>query len=179
MDATPRLDTEQPIDNFLQCHAGILARLQSLAGLPALVQQANMARDVASQVLVMFRGPVLEHHADEERELFPAVQRSAQPGMETTQVTQMVERLEREHRVIERLWGRLQPQVSDAARGRAVIVDAELVEQLIAAYLLHANFEEQHFLPLAATILGRNSNHMAALGLSLHLRHAPQPLGYI
>ena len=33
------------------------------------------------------------------------------------------------------------------------------------------------FLPLSQTILGRNSNHMAALGVSLHMRHAlPQVL---
>lgn len=30
---------------------------------------------------------------------------------------------------------------------------------------------ETEFLPLSQTILGRNSNHMAALGLSLHMRH--------
>ena len=35
------------------------------------------------------------------------------------------------------------------------------------------------FLPLAERILGRNGNHMAALGLALHLRHAPQPIGYV
>ncbi|MEY2688035.1 MAG: hypothetical protein RL375_2233, partial [Pseudomonadota bacterium] len=29
-----------------------------------------------------------------------------------------------------------------------------------------------YFLPLSQTILGRNGDHMAALGLSLHTRHA-------
>lgn len=44
---------------------------------------------------------------------------------------------------------------------------------LINRYKAHANSEETVFLPLAEKILGRNSNHMAALGLSLHMRHAP------
>jgi hypothetical protein len=36
---------------------------------------------------------------------------------------------------------------------------------------------EQIFLPLCKTILGRNGDHMAALGLSLHMRHVlPQVL---
>jgi len=38
-------------------------------------------------------------------------------------------------------------------------------------YRAHAWFEEQEFLPLSQTILSRNPNHMAALGLSLHMRH--------
>ena len=46
-------------------------------------------------------------------------------------------------------------------------------------YAAHAGFEESRFLPLAQDILGRDDNHMAALGLSLHLRHAPQVVGYI
>lgn len=174
-----QIDTEQPINHFTQCHAGFVTRLQAFAQLPQLVEQARNARVLAADMLAMFRGPVLEHHADEERELFPAVLRSAQPGAETLAVQQMVERLEREHRTIEQLWKLLQPQVSAAARGKDQEVDAQLVEELVLAYMLHANFEEQHFLPLAEQILARNGNHMAALGVALHLRHAPQPVGYV
>ena len=43
---------------------------------------------------------------------------------------------------------------------------------LVSTYANHARFEEQVFLPLAHSILSRNGNHMAALGVSLHLRHA-------
>lgn len=45
--------------------------------------------------------------------------------------------------------------------------------------IAHANFEEQRFLPLAETILSRNGNHMAALGLSIDLRQASPPMGHI
>ena len=43
----------------------------------------------------------------------------------------------------------------------------------------HALFEEQQYLPLAQQILSRDSKHLAALGIALHMRHMPQPLGYI
>ena len=42
----------------------------------------------------------------------------------------------------------------------------------MAHYKAHARFEEQQFLPLSKTILGRNGDHMAALGVSLHMRRA-------
>jgi hypothetical protein len=49
----------------------------------------------------------------------------------------------------------------------------------VSEYTAHAQFEEAEFLPLAQTILGRNSNHMAALGLSLHMRHVKPVNAYI
>ena len=42
----------------------------------------------------------------------------------------------------------------------------------MAHYKGHARFEEQSFLPLSKTILGRNGDHLAALGVSMHMRRA-------
>ena len=50
---------------------------------------------------------------------------------------------------------------------------------LLERYASHASYEEQEFLPLAQEILGRSSSDMAALGISLHLRHAHVPAGYV
>jgi hypothetical protein len=50
---------------------------------------------------------------------------------------------------------------------------------MVQRYQAHAQLEEQAFLPLAQTVLGRNGNHMAALGLSLHMRHVPQFAAHI
>ena len=50
---------------------------------------------------------------------------------------------------------------------------------MVQRYQAHAQLEEQAFLPLAQTILGRNDNHMAALGLTLHMRHVPHFAAHI
>lgn len=171
--------TDEPLNAFSQCHAGIVTQLQALAGLPALMAAAARARSVAEDSLRVFRHAVLEHHAEEETELFPAVLRSAQPGDERERVQGLVDRLTGEHRTLEALWHRIEPAVSAGARGKPVDVDGAALEELVRSYQAHARFEEENFLPLAETILGRNGNHMAALGLSLHMRHVPQPVGYI
>jgi hypothetical protein len=170
---------DAPLATFSHCHAEITAQLEALAGLPALVETAQRAREVARGTMALFRAAVLSHHGDEERELFPAVLRSAAPGEERERVHGMIERLTSEHRALEALWKRLEPAVDAVAHGRPVAVEAGLAQHLVRGYLEHARFEEQQFLPLAETILRRNGNHMAALGLSLHLRHAPPPVGYI
>lgn len=173
------VDPQAPLANFSQCHAGITQQLEALAGLPGLVQAADRAREVAAGSEALFRDAVLEHHAEEERYLFPAVLRSAAAGAERERVDAMVQRLTSEHRTLETLWTRLQPAVHAAAQGRPAALDAALADQLVRGYLQHAKFEEEQFLPLAETILRRNGDHLAALGLALHLRHAPQPVGHV
>lgn len=173
------VDAQAPLTTFSQCHAGITSQLQALAGLPALMDAAQRARAVAAGTVNLFKHSVFEHHAQEEIELFPAVLRSAAAGEERERVLAMVNRLTSEHRALEALWKTLEPEVAGAAHGRSGQIDAGLVHELAHGYLRHARFEEQEFLPLAETILGRDGNHMAALGLSLHLRQAPQPVGYI
>lgn len=170
---------DQPLTGFADCHRGILLQLQAFSGLPQLHEAAMRSQQVAIATLAMFDHAVSEHHADEERELFPAVLRSAQPGAEAERVRSMVERLTAEHRSIEALWKRLLPAVKAAARSKAAQFDGEAVEILVQGYLAHARYEEAEFLPLAQQILARNGNHMAALGLSLHMRHAPPVLAHI
>jgi hemerythrin-like domain-containing protein len=174
----PADNIDAPLGAFSQCHAGILKQLDAMAELPALVAAAARARTVAEGTLATFKHAVLEHHQEEEKELFPAVLRSARPE-EREHANALVERLTNEHRTLEALWKRIEHAVAAAAKGKAEDIDADVVRELVRAYEAHARFEEKEFLPLAAQILGRNGNHMSALGLSLHMRHVPQPVGYI
>jgi hypothetical protein len=170
---------ESPITGFSQCHVGILSQLEAFAGLPELARAAEHARKVAADTLALFDSPVIEHHAEEEADLFPAAARSAAPGAEADNVQSMIERLTREHRVIEALWRRVKPAVRLVAQGKSADIDEAAIAELVRAYAAHARFEESEFLPLAQQILGRDGNHMAALGLSLHMRHVELPTAYI
>jgi hemerythrin-like domain-containing protein len=164
--------TGTPLDDFSHCHDGILRHLEAFGSLPALLDPAARARRIAADMLKFFRDVVYEHHQQEEAELFPAVMASARPGTERDEVKAIVERLTREHRLVEKRWTQLEPELKKVAKGQDSALDAAAVQALVETYVAHARYEEQTFLPLSQTILGRDSNHMAALGLSLHLRHA-------
>lgn len=161
-----------PVDEFSSCHEGILAQLNSLRELPELLEPAARARRIAAQALAFFRDAVLEHHGQEEAELFPAVLSSAAQGEERRLVLVMTQRLSAEHRSIEAEWAALEPQLKRVAKGQDAALDGAKLQALVDRYVAHAGYEERSFLPLAKTVLGRNDDHMAALGLSLHLRHA-------
>jgi len=173
MNPTPSTPaSSEPFEDFSQCHAGILNKLGVLGELPALLAPALRAREVAEQANAFFHEAIFEHHQDEERELFPAVLASAHEG-ELAQVSELVKRLTDEHRTLEAIWRSLEAPLKKVAKGQLGDIDVAQIESLVNQYRAHAEFEEQHFLPLSQTILGRDSHHMAALGLSLHMRHTP------
>jgi hemerythrin-like domain-containing protein len=165
-----------PIQDLSQCHAGIVKRLHQLGELPALLAPAERASQIAEQSVSFFREAIFEHHLDEERELFPMVLAHAEHGQEHAHASAMVKRLTDEHRDLEALWKRIESGLKQVRKGRFEAVDAGDVQRLVAQYLAHAEFEEKEFLPLSQTILGRNANHMAALGMSLHMRHTHEPV---
>ena len=174
----PMATDNAPISNFSHCHEGILLQLTVMEDLPAQALAAERARQAAESTRNFFREVIFNHHEEEERVLFEAVLASAEPGAELAHVKSITDRLTREHRQIEALWAKQEPQLKKMAKGQPAALDAAAVQQLVREYQAHAAFEEALFLPMAETILSRNSNHMAALGLSLHVRHitqAPSP----
>jgi hemerythrin-like domain-containing protein len=177
--ATPGGASDQPLSNFSNCHVGILKRLTALDELPALLEPAAKARKIAEESLEFFREAIFEHHLEEERDLFPAVIASATPGAELEQVKAMTKRLTDEHRVVEGMWKHLESGLKKVAKGHSTDLDVSELQRLVSEYKAHAAYEEAEFLPLSETILSRNSNHMAALGMSLHMRHAKPVNAYI
>ena len=93
-------------------------------------------------------------------------------GEERARVKGIVDRLIAEHREVEAAWRRMAPALKAIAKGRDATLDGGAVHELVARYEAHARYEEQAFLPLSEQILGRDDHHMAALGLSLHMRDA-------
>lgn len=173
------VNTEKPLTNFNNCHAGITKRLIALDELPALLEPAARARQIAEESLEFFREAIFEHHLEEERELFPAVISAAQPGEEKDKVKAMAKRLTEEHRSIETLWKSLEKGLKQVSKGQSTTLDISDVHRLVQHYTDHARYEETEFLPLAEVILGRNGAHMAALGLSLHMRHVKPIAAYV
>ena len=172
MTSQPLGAVDQPIQDFSDCHVGIVGTLRELTALSRQQAPSPQRSEAARRILEFFRDVVAAHHTEEEKDLFPAVLADAVAGDEQARVTALVQQLVDEHRRLEALHAKLAPSLSAIANGRDVALDATTSAALVSDYLAHAGFEEAQFLPLAQCILGRNRHHMAALGLSLHIRHA-------
>ena len=162
-----------PLDNFSECHSGIVRHLNDLDSLVPLLEPARQAHRLAAEAVRFFRASIFEHHNEEEKDLFPAVIANANAGEERNKAQEAVDRLVREHRHLESVWSKLEPQLDAIAHGGAGDVDVEAIKLLVTNYQAHAKYEEDVFLPLAKAVLGRQGEHMAALGLRIHMRHTP------
>nr|WP_238344318.1 hemerythrin domain-containing protein [Ramlibacter lithotrophicus] len=171
-DTSTPVHIDAPLAGFSECHHDFVAQLHSALYLPELVTAAAKARRMADDLLAMFREGLAQHHAEEERELFPAVLGAAQPGPELDEVREMVAQLVREHRDMEARWSALQPAIEAVTRGQVPVLDAAAIEDLVQHFFAHAHFEEEHFLPIAQKVLGRHGEVMASLGRKLHERRA-------
>lgn len=167
--ANPVVDA--PLTNFSNCHAGIIGHLDAFGDMPRLLDAVQQARDLAEETLQFFRVAVFDHHAEEEKRLFPAVLAAASAGAEHERVKGMVDALVAEHREIESLWRALEPGLAKLAGGQlTTAIDRGTVISLVQKYRAHARLEEERFLPMAESILGRQDARMAELGLALHMR---------
>jgi hemerythrin-like domain-containing protein len=179
MNNSPNTDaSDAPLNNFSHCHEGIVNHLKSMSELPDLLLAAERARTVADDIRNFFKDVIYNHHEEEERVLFEAVLASANEGEELARVKAITDQLTREHRKVESMYTGLDSELKKMAKGQPCQIDTHAVEALVREYGAHAAFEEAEFLPLSETILSRNRNHMAALGLSLHVRHvslSPSP----
>ena len=164
--------TDNPLNEFSGCHEGIIQNFHQLQDLLALTSEddkSGQIQKLARKLLAFFEEVVLEHHAEEEQELFTAVMDSAEHGEEADQARQYIKQLVAEHRELEGMWKAIEADIKLLAKGKPAQLDRDLAATLAQKYLAHAEFEERTFLPFSAQVLSKND--MSALGLSLHMRH--------
>lgn len=165
---------DEALASFSRSHVNIVDVMTRLGVLPMQYAQRGAdegVRNTASSIWRFFNDAVLEHHDEEERELFPSLRHSAAKGDEAGLVDALVTRLEREHRELEALWDRIEPGLRRLGRGKKATLDEAAIAELTEAYLAHARFEEAAVLPLAARML--KSGDRSALALGLAMRRTP------
>ncbi len=165
---------DESLASFSRSHVHIVDQMNRLRVLPMQLAERGLddgVRAAAAGIYRFFNDAVLEHHDDEERDLFPALRHSAEPGDEAGLVASLVARLEREHRELEALWDRIEPGLRRIGRGKAATLDEQAIEQLAERYVAHARFEEGAVLPLADRML--KTGDRAALALGLAMRRNP------
>jgi hypothetical protein len=171
MHSKPDNPLDDPIQDFSTCHVGIVKALRDLGALSRQQGMVPGTREAASYILTFFHDVVAAHHNEEESELFPAVLEDATAGEEHAKVQAITSRLVDEHRRVEARFAEIAAILSNIASGGKARLDESMVDSFVNDYIAHAQFEEAVFLPLSQAILGRNGDHMAALGMSLHMRH--------
>lgn len=161
MQATLNNPVPATVDGFDvldACHRQTLFALGKLAALITRLQSRGIdqeARSMASDIVTHFSTTARDHHADEERHVFPALLADDDPA-----VVAAVRRLQQDHGWLEEDWKELLPQLQAVADGQTGLELERLregAEIFIALCHDHIALEESCIYPQARARLGASA----------------------
>ena len=164
--AAPGFD--RPLDVLEACHGRIAKQCDTLDKLQAHLPDHGadaQAQQAARAVLTYFDSAAVQHHDDEERNLFPLLEQANAPG-----ACDLVETLTLEHDELALLWRRLRVLLQQIEANAATTLDAALTGRFIALNRSHLEFENTRVLPLARQVLG--AAEVERLGRAMAARRA-------
>ena len=132
------INTESPLLNFSGCHDGILKHLRELADLPKLIESGKdpkAVKQTAKYLEDFYHKVILQHHKEEEEELFTAVSTALHPDpILLAEAKEQIEPLTTEHRQVEAMWRDLEPDLKLLAKGKEIHLDKDKVANLVEIY---------------------------------------------
>ena len=172
-DSAPGFD--QPIAVLKHCHDRIRKQLATMEKLvPHLgAKGADAEAQQAAQAVLKYFGQAAPlHHEDEEHDLIPALQQTAQ-GADAATLQQLVPVILDEHRRMEQLWQGLQSQLKDIADGSGSVLWGQDVRGFAELYRQHMEREEGLIAPMAKRLF--SAEQMARLGAAMQRRRGLAP----
>lgn len=177
-DTAPGFD--QPIAVLKHCHERIRKQLATLDKLlphlatPACAHGADeQARQAAQAIIKYFDKAAHLHHEDEEHNLLPMLQATAQ-GDDAELLVTLVPQILAEHTTMDALWQDLHEQLKGIESG-ATELSAGIVHRFVDSYTRHMHTEETQVAPMALRLF--SPQQMAELGNAMQARRglAPRP----
>jgi len=161
---------DEPLEMLHACHGRIQAQLATLEKLvPHLAREGcdAPAREAARAVMRYFDLAGVQHHRDEEEDLFPILRRrAAERGR--ADVAGALEELEREHLAMNEAYARVRERLAEIAEARSARLDIEEVARFAWIYRSHILREESAAFGFAAEAL--SGEERAALGARMAQR---------
>jgi hemerythrin-like domain-containing protein len=161
---------DEPLEMLHACHGRIQAQLATLEKLVPHLARAGCdapAREAARAVMRYFDLAGVQHHQDEEEDLFPLLQRhAAERGRDDVRAA--LEELGRDHRAMNEVYARIRHRLADVAEARSARLDIEEVAHFAWIYRSHILREESAAFGFAAEAL--TGEERAALGARMAQR---------
>ncbi|MBI4293319.1 MAG: hemerythrin domain-containing protein [Betaproteobacteria bacterium] len=125
--------------------AALLARLNSHLRASGCNGQA---RQTASHILRHFDETAIQHHEDEEIDLFPTTL-GAVPTHTRTSLRALTDHLAQQHCDLSRLWDAVRSQLITVIDGKSDLLDEGLCNRFHTICVAHIEHEEGELLPIA------------------------------
>lgn len=168
----PGATFEHPFDMLAACHERVQASLSLLRRLVDYLREHDCdrhARSAAQDVLRYFNLAAPAHHQDEERHVFPALERSG-----NTQLAALAEQLRHDHEKLTLAWEVLRPLLQSVVGGDLSSTHARLAgaaRYFIELNTAHLMLEDGHaFGPAHAQLSHEGAETLTAMGQEMAQR---------
>ncbi|MBC3808248.1 hemerythrin domain-containing protein [Undibacterium seohonense] len=163
-------DFDQPLAVLKHCHDRIRKQLATLEKLSPHLQKNGAdfeAQKAVLAILKYFQNAAPLHHDDEEVDLLPELQRTAQ-GADAELLAMILPTIFQQHQQMAQQWRALESQLSMIAEGRSAELNELHVAAFQALYQDHMQIEETQIAPMAMRLL--NAGQMHKLGRAMQTR---------
>lgn len=151
----PSASTEAPLEMLAACHVRIERQCSTLKRLAEYLPDHGsdtQARQAARSIMRYFDTSAIQHHADEEEDLFPSLIESM-AGSDAVCIHEIIGGLSADHRELESKWRALRDVLARIERGEPAALADEDVDAFTGLYQRHIQREEDELLPMAARLL--------------------------
>ena len=168
---TPAPGFDQPIAVLKHCHDRIRRQIATIGNLVSHLpkQGADLdAQQAAKSVLQYFNKAAHQHHEDEEHDLLPLLQATAQ-GEDAALLTSLLPVILQEHQQMDAAWQSLEQQLQMIAAGQNdAALSGDDVRVFSEMYAAHMQKEETQIAPMAMRLF--SPAQMAQLGEAMRVR---------
>jgi hemerythrin-like domain-containing protein len=168
--AAPAPTFDEPLEMLAACHERIEAQLATLEKLIDHLAARGCdaaAREAAVGVMRYFDTAGVDHHRDEDEDMFPVLRRLA-AERNRPEVSAVINGLEEDHSTMEAQWSRVRARLEAVAAGREARLDIEDVGRFAWLYRRHMEKESALVLPFAREAVSETER--AALGTRMAAR---------
>ncbi|MEO7852484.1 MAG: hemerythrin domain-containing protein [Rubrivivax sp.] len=171
----PSASFEVPLEMLAACHLRIESQCDTLQRLAEHLLQHGcdeQARSAAAGVMRYFDTAALQHHADEESDLFPALLESM-AGSDAVCLRELTQSLTQDHRALTLQWRALRTPLSRLAEGGEAVLPEDAVRAFADAYRAHLEREDGELLPMATRLL--DDSALEQIGRAMRERRGIAP----
>lgn len=175
----PPAGFDDPLEMLFGCHRRIEKQLETLKRLRIHLQEKGIdaeATSAAESVLRYFRKAAVDHHADEEVDVFPAIEQRIDDATEAARFRDLRERLEADHERVDAAWTKVRKPLEGIAEGLMRTLPEPDVLALAALYSAHIHAEETELRAFFDRWLGPRDLEMLGRAMAAR-RNVPFPPG--
>lgn len=161
---------DEPLEMLCACHERVHAQLETLHRLARWLPEHGVdhqARRAAEAVIRYFDHAAVNHHMDEEQDLFPLLQQRVSEDRRYA-LDALIEWIKDDHQRMFAAWDDMKARLLPLVAGEETVLDEAVVDAFSERYRLHIEREESELFPYAQALLSEAD--LATLGASMTAR---------